>query len=103
MNITFRHGHVNDLANIKAKTDALQAEFQTSLRILETEFQEAKIVVADAEQLSERVAAINKQSVDCVPQDKLLELQRQLAIAKAAVAEIDAVLKVGRAVARDPS
>jgi hypothetical protein len=84
------------LAIIKAKTDTLQAELQTAIRILEAESQEAQIVVADAERLAQQAAAINANSAECVPQNVLFRLQRELRLAKATLDEIDAVLSVGK-------
>jgi hypothetical protein len=91
------------LAIIKAKTDALHAEYQTSLRILEAELQEAKAVVVDVERLAQQAARINRRSADCVPQHILLRLRRELLVAQATAAEIDAVLNVGRVIARESS
>jgi hypothetical protein len=85
------------LTIIKAKVIALQAEYQTGLKILEAEFAGAKSLVADAEVLSGQIAAINARSADCVPMHVLLQLQRELLIAKATVAEIAAALDlIGR-------
>jgi hypothetical protein len=91
------------LGVIKAQTETQRAEYETALAVLEAEATKVQVVLDDAEELSEHIATINAKSADCVPLHTIMALTRERLAAQATLDEIQAILDVGRIIARAPT